>query len=134
MPADKPSASGATSASVPQGTGASSVDPPGGPLVEFDRTGFREVAKSPADLARESATAIVKAMETIREVGEQATEAITGMVRPPAEAELKFGIRLDAEAGALIAKASTGATLEVTLTWNWSDKAENEIGRPTAGS
>jgi len=124
MPTDKPPASGVASTSVAQPTDASPTDAPGGPLVEFDRTGFREVAKSPADLARESATAITKAMETIREVGERATETITGMARPPAEAELKFGIRLDAEAGALVAKASAGATLEVTLTWKWSDKAE----------
>ncbi len=124
MPTDKSPAPGAEPTSVPPRTGASPGETLGGPLVEFDRTGFREVAKSPADLARESATAIAKAMETIREVGERATETITGMVRPPAEAELKFGIRLDAEAGALIAKASAGATLEVTLTWNWGDKAE----------
>jgi hypothetical protein len=124
MPTDEPFASGVAPTSVPPRTSASPAEAPGGPLVEFDRTGFREVAKSPADLARESATAIAKAMETIREVGELATKTIAGMVRPPAEAELKFGIRLDAEAGALIAKASAGATLEVTLTWNWNDKTE----------
>jgi hypothetical protein len=124
MPTDKSPASGAQPTSVSPRAGASPGETLGGPLVEFDRTGFREVAKSPADLARESATAIAKAMETIREVGERATETITEMVRPPAEAELKFGIRLDAEAGAPIARASAGATIEVTLTWNWGDKAE----------
>ena len=36
----------------------------------------------------------------------------------PDEVEVEFGINLDAEAGALLAKASSGAQLKVALKWS----------------
>jgi hypothetical protein len=87
-------------------------------LVEFETVGFRETAKTPADLARESAAAVTKAMEAIREMGQRVTATAESMGRPPDSVAVTFGVKLDMEAGALIAKASGGASIQVTLTWS----------------
>lgn len=55
-----------------------------------------------------------------------AQKAVTGIRQldetfRPEEFELKLAIKLDSELGAVIAKASTGAQLEVTMTWKPRD-------------
>ena len=86
-------------------------------LVEFEGAGFREVAKTPDDLARESAAAVAKAMDTIREMGERVRATVDSMSLRPTKVEVTFGVKLDAEVGAIIAKASGGASIEVKLAW-----------------
>ena len=102
-------------------------------LVEFEGVGFREVAKTPAELAAESAAAVAKAMDVIREMGQRVTTAAEAMTRPPDSVEVSFGIKLDAEAGALIAKASAGASIDVKLTWS-REQPHNEAKAPDGSS
>jgi hypothetical protein len=87
-------------------------------LVDFRRGGFEEMSR--LDLSVESARAVSKAMDTIRSMGERVSATVESLVRPPTQAEVTFGITLDAEAGALLAKASAGASIEVKLTWDLS--------------
>ncbi len=87
-------------------------------LVDFRRGGFEEMSR--LDLSVESARAVSKAMETIRSMGERVSATVESLVRRPTQAEVTFGITLDAEAGALLAKASAGASIEVKLTWDLS--------------
>jgi hypothetical protein len=101
-------------------------------LVEFEGVGFREVAKTPAELAAESAAAVAKAMSVIREMGQRVTTAAEAMTRPPDSVEVSFGIKLDAEAGALIAKASAGASIDVKLTWSRT-QPNSEAEAPDGG-
>jgi hypothetical protein len=93
-------------------------EPPAVLVVEFDGAGFSEVTKkTPDELARESAAAVARAMGTIREMGERVTATVDSMSLRPTTVEVTFGIKLDAEAGAIIAKVSGGASLEVRLAW-----------------
>ena len=87
-------------------------------LVDFRRGGFEEMSR--LDLSAESARAISKAMDTIRSMGERVSATVESLVHRPTQAAVTFGITLDAEAGALLAKASAGASIEVTLTWDLS--------------
>ena len=94
-------------------------------LVEFaPRPGVRQVSFSPGDVAEKSAQALDKAMSTIRQMGHRVTETVKSInvADRPDKVALEFGLKLDAEAGAYIAKASTEASFKVTLTWEQGDK------------
>jgi hypothetical protein len=92
-------------------------------LVEFRRGGFEEMSR--LDLSVESARAVSMAMDTIRSMGERVSATVQSLVHRPTQAEVTFGITLDAQAGALLAKASAGASIEVKLTWDLSGGHEN---------
>ncbi|MCP4537992.1 MAG: hypothetical protein GY832_12685 [Chloroflexi bacterium] len=100
-------------------------------LVEFaplQRPGVRQVSRTiaPEEIAGKSALALDKAMSTIRQMGNRVTETVKSIdiVDRPNKVELEFGLKLDAEAGAYIAKASTEASFKVVLVWEQSEKTE----------
>ena len=87
-------------------------------LVEFGvEPGVQQTALSAKDLAKKSAEALDASMNTINQMARRVTSAVNALAKPPTEVEVAFGIQLKAEAGALIAKAAAGATLDVKLTW-----------------
>ena len=93
-------------------------------LVEFaPRPGVQPVSFSPVNVAEKSAQALDKAMSTIRQMGHRVSETVKSInvADRPNKVELEFGLKLDAEAGAYIAKASTEASFKVTLTWEQGD-------------
>jgi hypothetical protein len=58
--------------------------------------------------------------ESIGRVRDAATAALRqfqSMTRRPDEVEIKFGVKLDAEVGALIARTGVQGQFEVKLTW-----------------
>lgn len=70
-------------------------------------------------MQEQSQKALNLAMGTIRGMAyriAQTIDALENSFRPD-EAEVEFGITLDAEAGAMLAKASTGAQIKVKLKW-----------------
>ena len=88
-------------------------------LVEFaPRPGVRQVslAIGPEDLAGKSAKALDKAMDTIRHMAKRMTDTVDKIVDKPSKVELEFGLKLDAEAGALLSKVGGEANINVTLT------------------
>jgi hypothetical protein len=89
-------------------------------LVEFSpRPGVRQVSLSmaPEELAGKSALALDRAMSTVRQMAKRVTDAVDKITDKPDKVEVEFGLKLDAEAGAYIAKASTEAGFKVMLTW-----------------
>jgi hypothetical protein len=101
-------------------------------LVEFaplQRPGVRQVSSfsvRPEDMAGKSARALDKAMSTIKQMGNRVTKAIKSIdaVDRPNKVELEFGLSLDADLGAYVAKVSTEAGFKVVLTWEQSEKME----------
>ncbi|HEY9761941.1 MAG TPA: CU044_2847 family protein [Trichocoleus sp.] len=71
----------------------------------------------PMELATKSAQALGQAMGTIQALANRTMETINQLPRKPSEFELEFGIKIDAEAGALIAKGSEEGNLRVKLVW-----------------
>ncbi len=87
-------------------------------LVDFTPgPGIREVAFSADDAAKKAAQALDGAMNTIYHMARRVSAATQALAAPPSEVEVAFGIKLDAEAGALIAKAGVEASISVKLTW-----------------
>ncbi|BAZ21100.1 hypothetical protein NIES4073_19780 [Kalymmatonema gypsitolerans NIES-4073] len=70
-------------------------------VVEAARDVFGEAMKLTRDCAKRVVQSVQQMEQSVR----------------PEEFELKLAIKLDSEVGAVIAKASTGAQLEVTMKW-----------------
>jgi len=90
-------------------------------LVEFaPQPGVRQVGvdfTNLEELAEKSAKALNTAMGVIRAMAERVTATIDKISDKPTEVSVEFGLKLDAEAGAYIAKAGSEAAFTVTLTW-----------------
>lgn len=100
-------------------------------LVEFpQRPGLKDVTSKPAALAERSIDALDAAMASIHEIAGRITTTINDLARKPEEAEVEFGLKLDAEAGALIAKTRMEAHIVVTLKWSRDKSGGDEGHRP----
>ena len=92
-------------------------------LVEFEsapgvRTVSRKGRQRTEVLIEESERAVEGAMSTMETMVRKVTDKMDSLEKAkPNEVKLVFGIKLDVEAGALIAKAGAEATLEVTMVW-----------------
>jgi len=83
--------------------------------------GYEPVAKGePSETLKEqSEKALNVAMGTLRAMAYRVSKTMREMDQQarPHEAEVEFGVNLDAEAGAWLAKTSVGAQLTVKLKW-----------------
>jgi hypothetical protein len=104
-------------------------------LVEFEplrQTGVREAAlrpgEIPKELAEKSARALESAMGAVQAMAQRVAEAVRGikLSERPDKVAVEFGLKLDAEAGAYIAKAGTEAGFKVKLTWEREDEARTD--------
>ena len=89
-------------------------------LVQFSEAqGMQPVSLSGEDLAKKSAEALDKAMGTIREMANRVVSTVQNInvSDRPTTVEVEFGLALDAEAGALVAKVATQAGFKVKLVW-----------------
>ena len=88
-------------------------------LVELaPRPGVQQVAlPQPAELAQRSAEALDKAWATIRAMAERTGTLIDDLAGNPDEVQLEYGIKLDVEGNAMIAKAGAEAAISVSVTW-----------------
>ncbi|NMF85018.1 CU044_2847 family protein [Nodosilinea sp. P-1105] len=88
-------------------------------LFDIDSTNgtLRSGALRPTELATKSAQALTQAMGTIQAMANRTTEAIAKLPQPPAEFELEFGIKIDAEVGAIVAKAGGQGNLRIKMVW-----------------
>mgnify|MGYP006303911125 FL=1 len=96
-------------------------------LVEFEpQPGVRQVSRfgdltkdQIEKLAERSEYALDRAMETVRAMAHRVTETVREikLSERPDEVAVEFGLKLDAEAGAYIAKAGGEAGFKVMLKW-----------------
>lgn len=96
-------------------------------LVDFGPApGVRGVAITRQDLAEKSKQAVDIAMATMQSMAHKAVDTIKKIKvsERPQKVELEFGLKLDAEAGALVAKAGTEAAIKVTLTWEHKEDSK----------
>ena len=90
-------------------------------LVELmPPTGLEQVSLSslsPEEIAKRSAKALDSAMSTIHHMARRVSTMIGALCARPTQVEVAFGLKLDAESGAVIAKAGMEASINVKLTW-----------------
>ncbi len=88
----------------------------GGGLVPVSRGGGR-MGEVTGELVEKSKEAIDQAMDTIQGMAAKTIAAAKAIAEPPDAIEVEFGIKLDAEVGAMVAKAGTEASITVKMVW-----------------
>ncbi|MCX8066212.1 MAG: hypothetical protein N3B68_00035 [Anaerolineae bacterium] len=68
------------------------------------------------------------ALERVRPLAEAVICKLRTLADPPDEMKVEFGLKLNAEAGAILAAAGTEAHYTVTLTWKREGKAGTSGG------
>ena len=89
-------------------------------LVEFAPVaGVRSVSLTPAGVVEKSQEAIDNALKTMRKMAKKSVKAIQAIpvTERPNTIAVSFGLKLNAEGGAVVAKASVEAAINVTITW-----------------
>lgn len=88
-------------------------------LFEMSSNGgnLRGPSLKPTELATKSAQALGQAMGTIYALANRTTEVINRLPSKPAEFELEFGIKIDAEAGAVVSKVGGEGNLRIKMVW-----------------
>jgi len=72
---------------------------------------------SPSNMVERAHTSFDEAMDRARPIATGIISKVRSLSDPPDEVEVEFGLSLSAEAGAVLAAASTEAHYKVTLTW-----------------
>jgi hypothetical protein len=94
-------------------------------LVELTPVaGVRSVSISPTDMLEKSKEAMDDAMKSISGMAKKTVKAIKDIPvsERPTTISVAFGLKLNAEGNAVVAKAGMEATLNVTMTWQNSNK------------
>lgn len=71
----------------------------------------------PQELATKSAQALGQAMGAIQTLANRTTETLSKLSNPPSDFELEFGIKMDAESGAIVSKSANEGNLRIRLRW-----------------
>ena len=71
------------------------------------------------------------ALDRVRWAAEGLLDRLTSLTRPPDEVAVEFGVKLNAETGAVIAKVSTEANFKVNL--KWTRASANGASPPESG-
>jgi glycosyltransferase A (GT-A) superfamily protein (DUF2064 family) len=79
---------------------------------------------SPEELAELSDRAIDSAMRTVQRMSERVSDMIDDLAGDPDEVKVQFGLALNVEGQALVAKGGAEAAVNVTLIW----KRQEAIG------
>lgn len=91
----------------------------GGVVVEIDSRdlGFQSVSRKPGEAIADAAARFDDALENVRKAAAAALEKFRDESLSPGTVEIEFGVKFNAEAGAVIAKTSAEGHLIVKLTW-----------------
>ncbi len=95
-------------------------------LVDFPDEGMVVQASLSDDVSQwleKSKTALDKAMTTIVGMAYRASQLHDRIPTEFTQAEIEFGVKLDYEAGALLAKAGAEGSISVKLTWERKEEA-----------
>jgi uncharacterized protein YfiM (DUF2279 family) len=87
-------------------------------------------AGRPPPIVREATATFERALADVRDAAGAALGQFQDMVHRPDSVEISFGIRLDAQAGALIAKTGAQGHFEVKLTWQPEPAADPGASPP----
>ncbi|WP_033322054.1 CU044_2847 family protein [Actinomadura atramentaria] len=93
--------------------------------VDDDQPGFESVSRT-GDLVLSAGEHLETALGTVRAAAESALASLAGLAKAPDVVELEFGVKLNAAAGAVIAKTSLEGHLKVKLTWGSPEGADEE--------
>lgn len=90
--------------------------------MDDDEPGFESVSRGDGIL-RDAGARFEDALHSVRDAAESALATLRNGDLKPDVLELEFGVKLNAEAGAVIAKTSVEGQLKVRMTWGRPDDA-----------
>ena len=97
-------------------------------LVEVDEPepqgGVMRAAR-PGEIVAKAGQTFEAALERIKPAAGTIIAKLRGLHDPPDEVEVEFGLKMSAEAGAVIATAGAEANYKVTLKWKRETKGEH---------
>ncbi|MCE7010221.1 hypothetical protein LWC34_46575 [Kibdelosporangium philippinense] len=89
----------------------------GSVLVEVEPEPGPHRAARPGGVLREASATLERAVQQVRDAAAAAVAEFLEMPRRPDELEIKFGLKLDAQAGAVIARTGMQGQFEIKLKW-----------------
>jgi Trypsin-co-occurring domain 1 len=89
----------------------------GSVLVEIEPLSGATLVGRQGDVLRAVGQTFDDAIGRVRDAATAALGQFTSMAKCPDEVEIKFGVKLDAEVGAVIARTGVTGQFEVKLTW-----------------
>ncbi|SEG53963.1 hypothetical protein SAMN04489712_106128 [Thermomonospora echinospora] len=100
-------------------------------VVEVDsrEPGFTSVSKKPGHEIHDVQGRFEEALGNVRGAAVSALRTFRDRTLNPDEVSLEFGVKLNAAAGAVIAKTSAEGHLVVRLTWRHEDAEDARDGR-----
>jgi hypothetical protein len=89
-------------------------------VVEIDSSqpGFQSISRKPGEIIHDVQGRFDDALENVRNAAVSALEKFRDEILDPDQVEIEFGVKFNAEAGAVIAKTSAEGHLTVKLTWS----------------
>ncbi|HEX9926262.1 MAG TPA: CU044_2847 family protein [Anaerolineae bacterium] len=79
--------------------------------------GFGHQSSTKAGSGAAGTSVYDQTLETIRVCANDVIETLQNLEAPPSAASIDFAIKIDGEAGAMIAKSGTDAQFKVSLSW-----------------
>ncbi|SCL32312.1 hypothetical protein GA0070616_4433 [Micromonospora nigra] len=92
----------------------------GSVVIEVDGRRGMTPAANAGKVVREARATFDRALEEVRDAASVALAQFQAMAHRPDEVEIKFGVQLTAEAGAVIARTGVQGQFEVTVRWQRS--------------
>jgi hypothetical protein len=93
------------------------LDDGGSVVVEVDDEPGVTRASRPGKVLQAARMSFDNALVDVRDAASAALGQFRAMANKPDEVEIKFSVKLDAEAGAVIARTGVTGNFEVTVTW-----------------
>ncbi|HRV92884.1 MAG TPA: CU044_2847 family protein [Anaerolineae bacterium] len=88
--------------------------------------GFARQSPSPDVSSDASKEAYTQMLDAVRGCADGVIDVLQNLEAQPSSASVDFAIKVDAEAGALIAKSREGAHFRISLSWKQPDAEEKD--------
>ncbi|MFD5493003.1 CU044_2847 family protein [Streptomyces sp. NPDC127091] len=96
-------------------------------VADIERVGGGVVdAATPSDLVARATGSFTTALEQVRSAAALTVRRMRDLPQRPDEVTVEFGIRLEAEVGAVLARTGAQGHLQVQLTWRNENRADAE--------
>jgi hypothetical protein len=104
-------------------------------FVEVESTSVDQLipASLPGDVAAKVALTLESALDKVQPAAKAIISKLRGLVDPPDEVSVEFGIKMSASAGAVLASADAEANFKVNLTWRRLVDQTSHSGSPHNG-
>jgi hypothetical protein len=88
--------------------------------------GFGHQSSTKVDSGAAGTSVYDQTLETIRACANDVIDTLQNLEAPPSAASIDFAIKIDGEAGAMIAKSGADAQFKVSLSWKQVEPGQDE--------